>query len=65
MVYNFVSKTYDLRWWWSANPRNRGRSKKIKGQTALKSRGNSLAMGSYLQRGNLSRGPNLVDFNID
>ena len=30
---------------------NRGRSKKHQGQTALTSRGSSLAVGSYLQRG--------------
>ena len=32
-VFNFASRKYDLRQWWSATPINRGQSKKIQGQT--------------------------------
>ena len=38
----------DVRRQWSAIPKYRGWSEKTEGQTALKSRGGSLAVGSYL-----------------
>ena len=50
-VLNFALRWYDFRGWWSATIKNRGRSKKTQWQTALKSRGGSLAVGIYLQRG--------------
>ena len=36
---------------WSVTLKNRGRSKKTEGRTRPKSRGGSLAVGTYLQRG--------------
>ena len=42
--------------WLSVSFRNRGRSKKTAGCRALESRGSSLALGSYLQRGSVPRG---------
>ena len=51
IVYNFPLKNCDFRRRWSAIPKNRGRSKKTQGRTALKNGGGSLAVGSYLQRG--------------
>ena len=55
-VHNFVLRNYDLKWQWSATQKNRGRSKKIQGQTALKNGSGSLAVGSYLQRGSTPLG---------
>ena len=37
-VCNFALRRCDFRGWWSATPKNRGRSKKTQEQTALKSR---------------------------
>ena len=47
----FALRKFYFRGWRSATPQNRGRSKKTQGPTALKSRGGSLAVSSYLQRG--------------
>ena len=42
-----------LRGQWSATLKNRGRSKKTQKLTALKSGGNSLPVGTYLQSGSV------------
>ena len=52
-VYNFALRKFDFREPWSATSKNRGRSKKTQGLTALKNGGSSLAVSSYLQRGSL------------
>ena len=49
-VYNFALRMYGFRQRWSATLKNRGRSKKTHGRTALKCGGSSLAVGSFLQR---------------
>ena len=46
-MYNFVSRKFDFRGRWSATPKNRGRSKKTQGRTAMKNGDGSLAVGSY------------------
>ena len=50
-VYNFALTIFYFRGTWFQTPKNRGRSKKTQGRTALKNGGGSLAVGSYLQRG--------------
>ena len=50
-VYNFALKKFNFRGRWFQTLKNRGQSKKTQGRTALKNRGGSLAVGSYLQRG--------------
>ena len=54
-MYDFALRKYDFRGRWSATPKNRGRSKKNPGRTALKSRGGILAVGGNLQRGSAPR----------
>ena len=44
LEYNFALRKYDFRGWWFATLKNRGWSMRAKGQTALKSRGGSLAV---------------------
>ena len=41
----------------SVTLKNRGRSKKTEGQTRLKSKGGSLAVGTYFQRGSAPHPP--------
>ena len=50
-VANFVLRMSDFGGRWPVNLKNRGRSKKTEGRTRPKSRGGSLAVGTYLQRG--------------
>ena len=50
-VDNFVLVMFDFGGRWSMTLKNRGRLKKTQGWTAPKSRGGSLAVGTYLQRG--------------
>ena len=50
LLYNFTLRKFDFRGQLSVTPKNRGRSKKTQGRTALKNGGGSLAVGSYLLR---------------
>ena len=47
----FVLRMFDFGGPWSVTLKNRGWSKKTEWQTILKSKGGSLAAGTYLQRG--------------
>ena len=50
-VDTFVLRMFDFRGRWFMTLKNRGAVKKSEGRTASKSRGGSLAVGTYLQRG--------------
>ena len=50
-ICTFVLKILDFRGRWSVTLKSRGRSKKTDVRTGPKSKGGSLAVGTYLQRG--------------
>ena len=56
-VGHFVLRMSDFGGRWSVNLKNRGWSKKTEGRTRPKSKGGSLAVGTYLQRGSATPPP--------